>query len=57
MFRVHRNRLLLLPTVAKEDIPLVYAVYPVFTVNTLKMEQKKELNKGGRPRKVWDFRR
>ena len=51
MFRVHRNRLLLLPAVAKEDIPLVYAVYSVFIVNTLNMEQKKERNKGGRPRK------
>lgn len=48
MFRVYRNRLLLLPAVAKEDIPLVYAV---FTVNTLDMEQKKERNRGGRPRK------
>lgn len=51
MFRVHRNRLLLLPAVAKEDIPLVYSIYAVFTVNTLNMEQKKERNKGGRPRK------
>ena len=52
MFRVHRNRLLLLPTVAKEDIPLVYTVYAVFTINTLKMEQKKERSRGGRPRKA-----
>ena len=35
VFRVHRNRLLLRPPGAKEDIPLLYAVYPLFTVNTL----------------------
>ena len=51
MFRVHRNYLLPTSKLIGSGIPLVYSVYAVFTVNTLKMEQKKELNKGGRPRK------
>ena len=51
MFRVHRNRLLPPSRFLGRGIPLVYAVYPVFTVNTLNMEQKKERNRGGRPRK------
>ena len=51
MFRVHRNCLLPTSRLIGSGIPLVYAVYAVFTVNTLNMEQKKERNRGGRPRK------
>lgn len=51
MFRVHRNRLLPTSRLIGSGIPLVYAVYAVFTENTLNMEQRKECNRGGRPRK------
>ena len=48
MFRVYRNRLLPATQIAGRDIPLVYTV---FTVNKYSMEQKRERNKGGRPKK------
>jgi hypothetical protein len=48
VFRVYRNRLLPATQIAGRDIPLVYTV---FTVNKYSMEQKRERNKGGRPKK------
>lgn len=48
MFRAYRNRLL--PTSKTQEGHPV-GLYTVFTVNKDGMEQKKERNKGGRPKK------